>query len=83
MATAVIGGLTTSTMLTLLVIPVVYSLLDDLVVRARTRFFPDWAPAVPAHVDEDPDLKELQLEHTEDAEIEQPEVRRVEETEAD
>jgi hydrophobic/amphiphilic exporter-1 (mainly G- bacteria), HAE1 family len=30
MATAVIGGLTTSTFLTLLVVPVVYSLLDDL-----------------------------------------------------
>jgi hypothetical protein len=33
MATAVIGGLLTSTMLTLLVIPVVYTLLDDLVAR--------------------------------------------------
>jgi len=29
MATAVIGGLTTSTMLTLFVVPVVYTLLDD------------------------------------------------------
>jgi HAE1 family hydrophobic/amphiphilic exporter-1 len=33
MATAVIGGLITSTMLTLLVIPVVYTLLDDFVAR--------------------------------------------------
>jgi hydrophobic/amphiphilic exporter-1 (mainly G- bacteria), HAE1 family len=33
MATAVIGGLITSTMLTLLVIPVVYTMLDDLVGR--------------------------------------------------
>jgi hydrophobic/amphiphilic exporter-1 (mainly G- bacteria), HAE1 family len=30
MATAVIGGLTTSTLLTLVVVPVVYTLLDDL-----------------------------------------------------
>jgi HAE1 family hydrophobic/amphiphilic exporter-1 len=37
MATAVIGGLTTSTALTLLVIPVVYSLLDDLMVRITGR----------------------------------------------
>jgi HAE1 family hydrophobic/amphiphilic exporter-1 len=35
MATAVIGGLITSTMLTLLVIPVVYTLLDDIIQRSR------------------------------------------------
>jgi HAE1 family hydrophobic/amphiphilic exporter-1 len=35
MATAVIGGLATSTLLTLLVIPVVYTLLDDLTTRFR------------------------------------------------
>jgi HAE1 family hydrophobic/amphiphilic exporter-1 len=35
MATAVIGGLTTSTLLTLMVITVVYTLLDDLTLRFR------------------------------------------------
>jgi hydrophobic/amphiphilic exporter-1 (mainly G- bacteria), HAE1 family len=34
---AVLGGLTTSTFLTLFVIPVIYTLLDDLVVRVRRR----------------------------------------------
>jgi HAE1 family hydrophobic/amphiphilic exporter-1 len=34
---AVLGGLATSTFLTLFVIPVVYTLLDDLVSRARRR----------------------------------------------
>jgi HAE1 family hydrophobic/amphiphilic exporter-1 len=34
---AVLGGLTTSTVLTLFVIPVVYTLLDDLVVWLRRR----------------------------------------------
>lgn len=37
MARAVIGGLVTSTFLTLLVVPVVYSLLDDVVLSLRTR----------------------------------------------
>jgi HAE1 family hydrophobic/amphiphilic exporter-1 len=37
MAIAVIGGLTTSTFLTLLVIPVLYSLMDDGVAWARRR----------------------------------------------
>ena len=37
MARAVIGGLITSTFLTLLVVPVVYSLLDDLVEWVRHR----------------------------------------------
>jgi hypothetical protein len=41
---AVLGGLTTSTFLTLFVIPVVYTLLDDLVVWTRRR------RAVPAAV---------------------------------
>src|SRR5207247_7924024 len=67
MATAVMGGLTTSTMLTLLVIPVVYSLLDDLIVSLRTRFAPHWKPA-PVDEIEDPDLKELQVEEMEEAE---------------
>jgi HAE1 family hydrophobic/amphiphilic exporter-1 len=35
MGRAVIGGLITSTLLTLFVVPVVYSLLDDLVNRLR------------------------------------------------
>lgn len=44
LATAVIGGLTTSTFLTLLVVPVVYTLFDDL--ARRTRKDPrDLAPA--------------------------------------
>ncbi len=37
MAVAVIGGLTTSTLLTLVVVPVVYSLLDDLAHPGRWR----------------------------------------------
>jgi HAE1 family hydrophobic/amphiphilic exporter-1 len=37
MAIAVIGGLTTSTFLTLLVIPVVYSLMDDGILWAKSR----------------------------------------------
>ncbi|MCG3136069.1 MAG: Multidrug resistance protein MdtB [Planctomycetes bacterium] len=38
MAVAVIGGLITSTLLTLVVVPVVYTLLDDLTVRVRRLF---------------------------------------------
>ncbi len=37
MAHAVIGGLITSTLLTLFVVPVVYTLLDDLAVRITGR----------------------------------------------
>jgi len=39
MARAVIGGLVTSTLLTLFVVPVVYSLIDDVVARLR-RYLP-------------------------------------------
>jgi HAE1 family hydrophobic/amphiphilic exporter-1 len=38
MARAVVGGLITSTLLTLIVVPVVYSLLDDLAARLRRRW---------------------------------------------
>jgi HAE1 family hydrophobic/amphiphilic exporter-1 len=38
MGRAVIGGLVTSTLLTLFVVPVVYSLLDDAVRSVRKRF---------------------------------------------
>ncbi len=37
MARAVVGGLITSTLLTLIVVPVVYTLLDDIVARLRGR----------------------------------------------
>jgi HAE1 family hydrophobic/amphiphilic exporter-1 len=49
MATAVIGGLFTSTILTLLVIPVVYTLLDDILTRSRPSSQP---PIVPAEIDD-------------------------------
>ncbi|MBI5368969.1 MAG: efflux RND transporter permease subunit [Planctomycetes bacterium] len=42
MATAVIGGLTTSTLLTLVVVPVVYTLLDDLAHPATWRVVRWW-----------------------------------------
>ncbi|RYD02664.1 hypothetical protein N752_23710 [Desulforamulus aquiferis] len=35
MAHAIIGGLITSTMLTLVVVPVIYSILDDLKVKGQ------------------------------------------------
>ncbi|MEG1604087.1 MAG: efflux RND transporter permease subunit, partial [Cloacibacillus sp.] len=38
MSVAVIGGLFTSTLLTLLVIPVIYLMMDDLMDRVRVRF---------------------------------------------
>lgn len=37
MAIAVIGGLTTSTFLSLLVVPVLFEVLDELKIRARRR----------------------------------------------
>ncbi|MEX2243262.1 MAG: efflux RND transporter permease subunit [Fimbriimonadaceae bacterium] len=44
LATAVIGGLATSSMLTLFVVPVVYSLFDDLEQKVRSRAHPlDWS----------------------------------------
>jgi HAE1 family hydrophobic/amphiphilic exporter-1 len=46
MAVAIIGGLLTSTVLTLGIVPVVYSLLDGL----RSRL---WKPAVAADVEEE------------------------------
>ena len=38
MAHAVIGGLVTSTLLTLLVVPVIYSYLDDLSIWAKRKW---------------------------------------------
>jgi HAE1 family hydrophobic/amphiphilic exporter-1 len=46
MAHAVIGGVMASTLLTLLVVPVLYTLLDDLAIRVRRRRRP---PTVEAH----------------------------------
>ncbi len=46
MARAVIGGLITSTLLTLIVVPVVYTYLDDVAERARRW----WRRKQPAHV---------------------------------
>ena len=45
MARAVIGGLITSTLLTLVVVPVVYTYLDDL----GERFARWWTRGTPAH----------------------------------
>jgi outer membrane protein TolC len=49
MARAVLGGLVTSTLLTLIVVPVVYSLLDDVSARVRSR----WAKANSVAADEE------------------------------
>jgi hypothetical protein len=48
MARAVIGGLVTSTLLTLLVVPVVYTFLDDAGERAARW----WSRKQPAHAAE-------------------------------
>jgi HAE1 family hydrophobic/amphiphilic exporter-1 len=48
MARAVIGGLITSTLLTLFVVPVVYALLDDWVAWVRNRFRPPVPELEPA-----------------------------------
>jgi len=49
MAHAVMGGLVTSTLLTLFVVPVVYTLFDDFVSWIRRK--PAQPHPVPAHVD--------------------------------
>jgi HAE1 family hydrophobic/amphiphilic exporter-1 len=49
MAHAVMGGLVTSTVLTLFVVPVVYTLFDDLVNRLRGKPRQPMAPRVVAH----------------------------------
>jgi HAE1 family hydrophobic/amphiphilic exporter-1 len=51
MAVAVIGGLTTSTLLTLVVVPVVYTLMDDLVHPSTWRVIAWWKARAgrPAH----------------------------------
>jgi HAE1 family hydrophobic/amphiphilic exporter-1 len=40
MGQAVIGGIITSSILTLVVVPVIYTWLDDFAVWARARFLP-------------------------------------------
>jgi len=48
MARAVVGGLITSTFLTLLVVPVVYTLLDDFAAWMRRRWEGKKAAAAPS-----------------------------------
>jgi HAE1 family hydrophobic/amphiphilic exporter-1 len=48
MGTCIVGGMVTSTVLTLVVIPVVYSLMDDLALRIRRLFFGAAETASPA-----------------------------------
>jgi len=48
MGQAVIGGVITSSLLTLVVVPVIYCYLDDLSVWARQRFGPKSAAAAAA-----------------------------------
>lgn len=51
MAMAVIGGLTTSTLLTLIVVPVVYTLVDDFVCPSRWRWLRRMRRLPPAEYD--------------------------------
>ncbi|GAB2875157.1 efflux RND transporter permease subunit [Pseudoduganella ginsengisoli] len=51
MAIAVIGGLITSTVLSLLVVPVVFTYVDDWVLKARAKWQRRPAPAAPHHAD--------------------------------
>jgi Cu/Ag efflux pump CusA len=48
MATAVVGGLTTSTLLTLFVVPIAYTLLDDATGRRQRKAD---QPAAPVEID--------------------------------
>jgi HAE1 family hydrophobic/amphiphilic exporter-1 len=55
MGRAIIGGVITSTLLTLIVVPVLYSFLDDLAAWTKRRFGPKEAKeaaggAIPAHM---------------------------------
>jgi len=52
MARAVIGGLITSTLLTLFVVPAMYTILDDAAERFRAR---GRAPVVPRHITAEPE----------------------------
>ena len=49
MGQAVIGGLVTSTLLTLFIVPVVYAILDDFSLRRAFRFIPRMITAVGVH----------------------------------
>ena len=50
MGAAVVGGMLTSTFLTLIIIPVVYTLFSDLIEKLRRKKAPATLPAEPAPV---------------------------------
>ena len=54
MGVSILGGMFSSTFLTLIVIPVVYTLLSDLVSSLKIRFFGAKAPASPVKADAKP-----------------------------
>jgi HAE1 family hydrophobic/amphiphilic exporter-1 len=56
MGTAIVGGMLTSTVLTLIVIPVVYSLMDDLSCVVKGLFSRPWGKEADAAVDITPAL---------------------------
>jgi hydrophobic/amphiphilic exporter-1 (mainly G- bacteria), HAE1 family len=62
MAVAIIGGLVSSTMLTLLVVPVVYSLLDPLSEYIRRKVKSEGSGRMKAHESEEEQKKEAERE---------------------